>query len=78
MIIEETKLDASLPNGQFTVPCSKQPYHRDRDVHGGGVIMYIREDIPSKKLDSSKLDGGMRSIFRIKPQKIKMVNVCSI
>ena len=71
MIIEETKLDASFPNGQFIVPGYKQPYRWDRDCNGGGVIVYIREDIPSKKLDSFKLDDIEGQFFELNLRKSK-------
>ena len=71
MIIEETKLDASFPDGQFIVPGYKQPYRRDRDCNGGGVIVYIREDIPSKKLDSFKLDDIEGQFFELNLRKSK-------
>lgn len=44
LIITETKLDNTLPNSQFTI----QGFHllrKDRNLHGGGVIMYIRNGI---------------------------------
>ena len=71
MIIEETKVDASFPDGQFIVPGYKQPYRRDRDCNGGGVIVYIREDIPSKKLDFVKLDDIEEQFFDLNLRKSK-------
>ena len=42
LIITETKLDETFPNSQFAI----QGFHllcKDRNMHGGGVIMYIRK-----------------------------------
>ena len=41
----ETKLDDSFPSSQFSV-CNFKCYRNDRDSHGGGVMMYVRSDIP--------------------------------
>ena len=35
--ITETKLDSSFPNAQFLVDEYKEPYRKDRNVHGGGI-----------------------------------------
>ena len=36
LVIQETKLDATFPEGQFLIPGFKKPFRRDRDKHGGG------------------------------------------
>ena len=51
LVIQETKLDPSFPDEQFVINGYTQPYRLDRNRNGGGVIIYVREDIPSKKLD---------------------------
>ena len=50
LIIQETKLDDSFPPGQFLIDGYSQPYRLDRNKYGGGVMIYVREDIPSKLL----------------------------
>ena len=47
-MISETKLDNTFPQGQFFIPGYGIPYRVDRNSHGGGIIVYIREDIISK------------------------------
>ena len=47
MIFTETKLDDSFPTAQFQMDGYKSPYRQDRNRNGGGVLIYIREDIPS-------------------------------
>ena len=37
--IAETKLDSSFPNAQFLVDEYKEPYHKDRNEHGGGLLV---------------------------------------
>ena len=41
----ETKLDDSFPLAQFSVPNYKC-FREDRNANGGGVMLYIRSDIP--------------------------------
>ena len=47
-MISETKLDPSFPTGQFHIHSFSEPYRFDRNISGGGILLYIREDIPSK------------------------------
>ena len=48
LIIGETKLDPSFPTDQFLIPGYCKPYRLDRNRNGGGLVIYIREDIPAK------------------------------
>ena len=50
LVITETKLDNTFPLSQFQIEGFSQPYRYDRNRNGGGVLIYIREDIPSKIL----------------------------
>ena len=36
-MIPETKLDSSLPNGQFQIHGYSEPYRLDRNGNGGGI-----------------------------------------
>ena len=47
LTIAETKLGCSFPMAQFLVDGYKEPAHKDRSKHGGGLLVYIKEDIPS-------------------------------
>ena len=49
-MISETKLDNSFPEGQFLIPGYSSPYRFERNCRGGGIMLYVREDIPSKLL----------------------------
>ena len=50
LVIQETKLDATFPEGQFLIPGFKKPFRRDRDKNGGGILIYVRNDIPSREV----------------------------
>ena len=55
LMISETKLDNSFPKREFIIPGFTKPYRIDRNCHGGGILLYIRSDIPSKELPNSRL-----------------------
>ena len=46
--ISETKLDDTFPNNQFTMEGYKIIARLDRNQHGGGIIIYVKECVPSK------------------------------
>ena len=47
LVLTETKIDSSFLNQQFHIEGFCLPYRLDRNKHGGGVLVYLREDIPS-------------------------------
>ena len=48
LMISETKLDQSFPTNQFMINGFNAPFRLDRNDKGGGIILYIREDKPSR------------------------------
>ena len=63
LVITETKLDESFPINQFLIDGYREPYRLDRNKNGGGIFIYIREDIPSKKLDKHTFPNDIEGIF---------------
>ena len=58
LMISETKLNSSFPNGQFQIHGYSEPYRLDRNGNGSGILVFIREDIPTKLIDSQmKIEG---------------------
>ena len=53
LMVTEKKIDKSFPRSQFIVPGFTSPYRFDRIKERGGILAYIREDIPSKLLNIS-------------------------
>ena len=45
LMVSETKLDDSFPEGQFIINGFKSPFQLDCSKNGGGIMLYIREDI---------------------------------
>ena len=50
LMLSGAKLDSSVPEGQFLIPGYSALYRTDRTCHGGGSMLFVREDIPSKLL----------------------------
>ena len=46
MLILETKIDESFPDGQFIIDGFSLPYRLDCNCHGGGLMLFVRKDIP--------------------------------
>ena len=48
LMVLETKLDDTFPDSQFLMEGFSTPYRLERTAKGGGILLYIRQDIPSK------------------------------
>ena len=48
--LSETKLNDSFLSAQFMLKNFGVPYRLDRNSNGGGLLLYVRVDIPSKFL----------------------------
>ena len=62
-MISETKIDESFPLSQFMIDGFSMPYLRERNVHGGGILVYFRNNITSKLLKIENLPSDMEAIF---------------
>ena len=54
LTVSETKIDDSFPVGSFVIDGFRTPYRLDRDSNGGGIMLYVREDILSNLLASDE------------------------
>ena len=52
LLVCGTKLDLSFPKAQFHIHGFGEPYRFDRNGKGGGILLYIRDNIPSKLTES--------------------------
>jgi len=48
--IGESKLDDSFPSSQFYLPNFKAPYRLDVSCNRGGLLTFVKSDIPSRRL----------------------------
>ena len=72
LLISETKLDNTFPLSNFKIPGFCTPFRRDRTRYGGGILPYIREDIPSTLLSSLPFPENVECFFvEIKLRQIK-------
>ena len=74
LAIGETKLNSSYPSSQFRVDgyyCPSE-FRKDRNYNGGGgLIVYIRQGIPAKRLKSLEPEGIESIFFEVTLGKIK-------
>ena len=57
LTLTETKIDGSFPSAQFSV--KNYALHRqDRNVHGGGIVTYIRSDLPHRRRTDIESNGN--------------------
>ena len=52
-MVSETKIDDSFPIGNFLIHGFSPPYSFDCESKGGGIMLYIRGDIPSNFLSTA-------------------------
>ena len=63
LMISETKIDDTFPGSQFLIKGFSVPYRLDRAAKGGGILLYIREDIPSKRIKKVTFDESFEGFF---------------
>ena len=63
LILTETKLDHTFPEQQFLISGYKKPFRIDRNKDGGGVMIYVREDIPCDILLKHTIPQNIEAIF---------------
>ena len=63
LVITESKLDDTFPISQFIIEGYWPPFRADRDRNGGGIIIYIRDDIPSRELNDHSSTIHFEGIF---------------
>ena len=70
----ETKTGSTFPLNQFAIQDHSKPYMFDRNRNGGGVFIYVREDIPSRELKIHNTPEYIESIFI----EINLIKLCGI
>ena len=63
LILTETKLYDISPKSQFMVHGFSMPYRQDRNRNGGGIMIYIRDDIPSILLTKHVFPDDIEGLF---------------
>ena len=68
LLISETKIDPSFPTAQFLIN-GFTTYRGDRNINGGDMLLYIREDIPSNLLHTDDIIEGFHIEISIRKKK---------
>ena len=76
LVISETKIDSSFPTVQFQIE-GYTTYRLDRNANGGGILLYIREDIPSTLLNSDMSIESFSIEINIRKKKAFSLHVQS-
>ena len=63
LVIPETKIDDSYATNQFLIQGYVAPLRLDRNSRGGGILIYVREDIPCKELKCQKHSKDIECIY---------------
>ena len=77
LMISETKLDSTFPSNQFTIEGYAAPIRFDRNSRGGGIILYIREDIPARLVTISLPKNFEEFFAELNLRKKKILMSCS-
>ena len=63
LILTDPKLDETFLISQFLMDGFSKPHRFDRNKHGGGVMVYIRDTIPSKILEKHSCPNNIECFF---------------
>ena len=73
--ISETKLDPTFRDSLFEVSGYKME-RKDRNIHGGGIVSYIRSDIPSRRRADLEMNNLESIVYEVILNKTKWCIIC--
>ena len=77
-LISETKIDNPFPTDQFCYHGYTAPHRKDRALGGGGLMLFVNEDIPSKLLTGHTLPENVEILcteINLKKQKWVIIGI---
>ena len=77
LMISQTKLGSTFPSNQFTIEGYTAPIRFDRNCRGGGILLYIREDVPARLLTTSLPKDFEGFFVELNLRKKKILMCCS-
>ena len=78
LLLSETKLDDSFPTAQSLLNGFCKPFRLDRSSNGGGILLYVRDGIPSGLLTDYKIKDNLELFFvEVNIRKKKWLLGCS-
>ena len=77
LMVSEAKIDMSFPASQFVIQGFAAPFRLDRTNTGGGILVNVRDDIPSKLLNISCVSSDSECLaVEINLRKTKWLLIC--
>ena len=77
LMISETKLDNTFPYALYHLKDYSNPYRLDRNCHGGGILVYLRDNIPSNLVKLNQNFDNFEGFF-IELELSKKTNGCLV
>ena len=77
-LISKTKIDGSFPEAQFCYDGYAVPHRKDRALGGGGLMLFVNENIQSKKLTAHILPNNVEILcteINLKKQKWVIIGI---
>ena len=62
-LLSETKIDETFLLGQFLISGYTKPLRLDRNSRGGGIMLFIRDNIPFSLLKSGNFPSNTEALF---------------
>ena len=76
-LVSETKLNDSFPDAQFFIDGFRRPYRKDRTDKGGGLMLYVNNNIHSRDIDITFAPLIEALVIEINSKKKKWLLICS-
>ena len=78
-MVSENKIDDTFPLAQLCVEGYSTPYRLDRTCKGGGLLLYVRDDLPSKQIKLKFIENEAFEGFfvEINLRRKKWLRCCS-
>ena len=76
LVVTETKIDESYPNSQFSIDGFSTPFRLDRNKFGGGVMIYVKENLLCVEIPFQNKPKDIECIFldlRIRNKRFLLV-----
>ena len=77
-VIAETKLDSSFPTPQFILKGYKSPYRLDISCNSGGILVYVKDSISSRRLTRCIIPIDIQIIpieLNLKSHKLLLISI---
>ena len=62
-MVSETKINDTFPESQHLIEGYSTSYRLDQTAKGGGILLYIRQDIPSRYLKKITVNESFERFF---------------